>query len=130
MIMEDHFVLGRGMWVMVAVIYGILLVIALALVIDLATNPDEGGVIFGALWVGALLVAGWSIFLRMPRRVVVVDGGLKFVAPSRTVLIPWCSLLSVSSPHTDINRQSLRWRWNGRTLRTWGPYDGRGVRSG
>jgi len=120
---KDKFALGRGMWAMVTFIYGLLLFVALGFVIDLAANPGPGSLLFGTLWVGALLVAGWSIFLRMPRRVEIVDDGLRFVAPSRTVEVPWQALLEVSSPRTDINGQSLRWTWDGGALRTWGPYD-------
>ena len=125
MTVKDQFALGRGMWVMMTFIYGFLVFVVLGLVIDLATNPSLGSLLFVTLWVGALLVGGWSIFLRMPRRVEIVDDGLRFVAPSRTVEVAWETLLMVSSPGllTDINGQSLRWTWDCGALRTWGPYD-------
>jgi hypothetical protein len=94
---KDQFALGRGMWVMMTFIYGFLMFVAVGFVIDLATNPGFGSLLFGTLWVGALLVGGWSNFLRMPRRVEIVDDGLRFVAPSRTVEVPWRALLVVSS---------------------------------
>lgn len=120
---HDIFVLGRGMWMMMSVIYGFVLFIGVGFVVDVLGNSNRDGALFAALWSGALLVAGWSIFFRMPRRLEIVGEGLRFVAPTRTVLIPWGSLLTVSSPRTDINRLALRWTWDGRTLRTWGPYD-------
>lgn len=120
---KDQFVLGRGMWVTMTFIYGLLGFVALGFVVDLVTNPGLGSLLFVTLWVSALLVGGWSIFLRMPRRVEIVDDGLRFVAPTRTVEVPWRALLVVSSPRTDVNGQSLRWTWDGGALRTWGPYD-------
>jgi hypothetical protein len=121
---HDHFALGRGMWAMTAVIYGFFMLGVVAVVTDLVTSSDRDGLVFGALWAGGVLVSGWWLLRRMPRRVEVLDDGLRFVAPSRTVLVPWGSLRSVASPRFDINRQSLRWTWSGRTFRTWGPYDG------
>lgn len=123
MTVMDQFALGRGMWAMTTFIYGLLLIVALGFVIDVATRPALGSFLFVTLWVGALLIAGWSIFLRMPRRVEIVDDGLRFVAPWRTVQVSWRALLMVSSPRTDINGHSLRWTWDGGALRTWGPYD-------
>lgn len=120
---KDQFALGRGMWGMMTFIYGFLVLIALGFVVDLATNPGLGSLLFVTLWVGALLVGGWSIFLRMPRRVEIVDSGLRFVAPSRTVEVAWKALRVVSSPRADINGHSLRWTWDDGALRTWGPYD-------
>lgn len=121
---HDHFALGRGMWAMAAVIYAFFMFGVLIVLTDLATNSDRDGFLFGAVWVGGALVSGWWLLRRMPRRVEVLDDGLRFVAPARTVLIPWGSLRSVASPRFDINRQSLRWTWSGRTFHTWGPYDG------
>ena len=123
MTVKDQFALGRGMWAMVTFIYGFFLFGVLIVVVDVVTNPSLAGSLFELFLVGAILISGWSIFFRMSRRVEIVEDGLQFVAPTRTVLIPWRSLQSVSSPRTDINSQSLRWNWEGGTLRAWGPYD-------
>ncbi|MFP5319074.1 MAG: hypothetical protein ACLGI2_12375 [Acidimicrobiia bacterium] len=87
------------------------------------TEPDRGGVLFGTVWVLLIVASGLWLLLAEPRRVEVLSDGLRFVAPVRTVIIPWEKLKSVSSPWFDINRQSLHWRFGRRRVHTWGPYD-------
>jgi hypothetical protein len=118
-----QFALGRGMWTMTIVIYAFFAFLVVAAVSDLLTNSDPAAVVFEVVWVCAIVLSGLWLILGEPRRVEVLTEGLRFVAPARSVLIPWESLQSVSSPALDWNRQSLHWRFGRRKVHTWGPYD-------
>ena len=79
---------------------------------------------FFLFWTVLVAAQGlWMIFM-VPQRIEVLDEGLRFVARTRTVMIPWQSLRAVSAPRLDPNRQRLKWEWDDRKLRTWAAYKG------
>jgi len=118
----DHFALGRGMWAMTVAVYIVLVLVAAMAMVGVFTELDGGSRAFVVAWTMGLLVSGYFLLVRKPRRIDIVGDGLRFVAPTKTVVIRWTDLRSVSSPWHDINRRSLRWESDGRRVETWGPY--------
>ena len=118
----DNFPLGRGMWAMTITLYVFVSFIGLIALATAITEPDPAGVAFTLLFVGGLVLAGYWLAFRNPRRVEVLAEGLRLVAPAKCIFIPWGSLRLVASPPFDLNRWSLRWEWDGQRIETWGPY--------
>jgi len=117
---QDQFQVGPGFELAGAVVHFLVVVCGVVAVVGLARTDGGGG--YAALWglwtVGAV-AQGWWHFFRMPHRIEVTDGGLRFVARRRVVEIPWSALQSVSIPLYDLGRHTLLWRWDGRKLHSW-----------
>lgn len=119
----EEFPLGRGVWPTVVITYSLGGLVSLMLAIDVLTTSDHGAATISTIWLVAVLVSGWHLLIRSPRRIEVLPEGLFFLAPGRSVLIRWSELQSVRSPRYDLNRLVLIWRWNyQKRLTTFGPY--------
>ena len=114
--------LALPMRIFISFFYLFALVIAVG-VLGSMSNSNQGGLPFFILWCIGIVASGWWTFLRMPWRIQTDDRGIRFLARTRTIDIPWDRMRSVSSPWYDLNRTGIRWRWEGGGLRTVGPWE-------
>ncbi len=121
---ESVYPLSAGIRIFSVVAPVFLVTIGTAVSVDILRNSEGGFPIFFLVWTVLAAAQGlWGIFW-VPQRIEVVAQGLRFVARSRTVMIPWQSLRAVAAPRFDPNRQQLKWEWDDRKLRTWAAYKG------
>jgi hypothetical protein len=119
---QETYRIALSMRIFIPFFYLFALVVAVGFLGDMSSS-DQGGLLFFILWCIGLVASGWWTLLRMPWRVRTDDRGIHFLARTRTIDIPWDRLRSVSSPWYDLNRNMIRWRWDGRSLRTMGPWE-------
>lgn len=121
---ESVYRLSTGLRIFSVVAPMFLVAIGVAVTVDILRNSEGGPAVFFIFWTLMAAAQGiWIIFL-VPQRIEVVGEGLRFVARTRSVMIPWKSLRAVSAPRFDPNRQRLKWEWEDGKLRTWAAYKG------
>jgi hypothetical protein len=101
-----------------------MLAVGAAGAITVYAGSDQFGKGFITLWMVGLTTQTWWVNFRMPQKIETSDAGLRFVARRRVVDVPWSALRSVASPWHDFGNQSLVWKWEGRTIRTFGGFVG------
>jgi hypothetical protein len=98
-------------------------VIVVGVLVQIRQTGDRAGLPFLVIWSVAVVIQGSWMLMRMPWRIQTDDRGIHFLARTRKIEVPWDRLRSVSSPWYDMNRVSIRWRWEGGRLRTMGPWE-------
>lgn len=121
---QEDFRLRTGLQVFLAVAPVIMLAMGAAGTIGVYAGSDQTAKAFVTVWMVGVAVQCWWVNFRMPQRIEASEAGLRFVARTRVVDIPWSGLRSVDSPWHDFGNQSLVWKWDGRTLRTWSGFRG------
>ena len=115
--------LGLQVRVFLPFFYVFAAVVAISGFVSFSAEGDTVGVVIWSLWsVGVTVQAWWTTF-RMPRCIETDDLEIRFVSRARTVSVPWGRLRSVASPWYDLNRQVIRWEWDGGRLRTMGSWE-------
>ena len=120
----EVFRLSSGFTVFRGVILAFLALMGTAALVSTFSTDDTGGKVFMVVWLGLLLSQAAIVELRMPHTIEASPAGLRFVARTRVLEVPWPALESVESPWYDFGNQSVLWRWPGHRLRTWGPFQG------
>ena len=98
-------------------------VIVVGVLVQMRHTGDRAGLPFLVIWSVAVVIQGSWMLMRMPWRIRTDDRAIHFLARTRKIEVPWGRLRSVSSPWYDMNRVSIRWRWEGGRLRTMGPWE-------
>jgi hypothetical protein len=98
-------------------------VIVVGVLVQMRQTDDRAGLPFLVTWSVAVVIQGSWMLIRMPWRIQTDDRGIRFLARTRKIEVPRDRLRSVSSPWYDMNRVSIRWRWEGGRLRTMGPWE-------
>jgi len=115
---------ARRMRVFVPVVFVFIACAGVGVLVGTLREGNLAGVVFVSVWFALAGAKAWWALMRMPWRIDLSDEGMRFVARSRQVIVPWPSLRSVRSPWFDLNRQTIVWAWEGGRLRTPGQWDG------
>ncbi len=121
---ESVYPLSTGLRIFSVVAPVFLVTIGAGVSVDILRNSESGVSVFFLVWTVMAAAQGFWIIFLMPQRIEVAGEGLRFVARTGTVMIPWQSLRAVSAPRFDPNRQRLKWEWQDGNLRTWAAYKG------
>jgi hypothetical protein len=126
-LVEAVFPLDRGFRLLSRVTVGFLMFIGLVAIVDIVSRPDSerasSFAVYLLCWLALVASYGFWASFRMPRRIEVSPAGLRFVARTRTVVVPWRSLRRVAAPRFDPKPARLVWEWDGHRLRTWAGYE-------